>query len=413
MPPRQLAPGGSLKDSPYNVPLCPTGAPSFSNCERVDKNGCAWGTWTCLKPAYAFTTINGQKIPLDLREIECLKAQNRIREQAIQQGLNYERIGTNVCTPPRVWKPKKSGIGGLFDSIVEGLTSGNLLRTFSTLGGLLFPTLSLAVLQPKSFTEQLVLAAGESIGVKRQFTELAIAAGEVVLTGSSKSWVDDFLRGVAPKGVTMGFWDDITSGIGSFFSGLKATDVLSVAAPVVQSLTARPMMVAQAPMMRPAQAFVPQFSSLQYGVPNLNVGSYGVNGGVMNGMARPMNVSLISGAMTIIGPILAKIAETVGRNMTLQRALSLARTLGRQLNSPALAATAMGITLAELAMLITAGTQRKRRRMNPANSKALRRAARRIESFHKLCARTDMLRSRGRRRSSATCGTCRKRPCRC
>jgi len=42
------------------------------------------------------------------------------------------------------------------------------------------------------------------------------------------------------------------------------------------------------------------------------------------------------------------------------------------------------------------------RRMNPANSKALRRAARRIESFHRLCRHTDMLQTR-RRRSKAKC----------
>lgn len=39
------------------------------------------------------------------------------------------------------------------------------------------------------------------------------------------------------------------------------------------------------------------------------------------------------------------------------------------------------------------------RRMNVGNVKALRRSMRRVEGFHKLCSRADMLRSRGRRRA--------------
>ena len=35
---------------------------------------------------------------------------------------------------------------------------------------------------------------------------------------------------------------------------------------------------------------------------------------------------------------------------------------------------------------------KRHRRMNPANSKALRRASRRIRSFHRLCTQTDLLR---------------------
>jgi len=38
------------------------------------------------------------------------------------------------------------------------------------------------------------------------------------------------------------------------------------------------------------------------------------------------------------------------------------------------------------------------RRMNVGNVKALRRGMRRIEGFHKLCQRADMLRTRGRRK---------------
>lgn len=53
---------------------------------------------------------------------------------------------------------------------------------------------------------------------------------------------------------------------------------------------------------------------------------------------------------------------------------------------------------------------RKRRRMNPANAKALRRAARRIKSFHRLCGHADLIKTR---RRGSSCGTCKRSPCRC
>lgn len=53
------------------------------------------------------------------------------------------------------------------------------------------------------------------------------------------------------------------------------------------------------------------------------------------------------------------------------------------------------LTAAAVNELAVAGPGR--RRMNPSNSRALRRAARRIESFHRLCRHTDILASRGRR----------------
>lgn len=68
------------------------------------------------------------------------------------------------------------------------------------------------------------------------------------------------------------------------------------------------------------------------------------------------------------------------------------------------------LSAASIAELIMAGPGR--RTMNAANPKALRRAARRIKSFHKLCGTADLIRTRTRRTSSR-CGTCRKSPCRC
>lgn len=125
--------------------------------------------------------------------------------------------------------------------------------------------------------------------------------------------------------------------------------------------------------------------------------------------------SVAAGAIArVTAPILTKIAVKLGLRArpSLNRAMELVRKAAKILTSPEAVATALGITVAELATLITSSSARRRRRMNPANSKALRRAARRIKSFHKLCTHTDVLRGRGRSRS-ARCGSCRKSPCRC
>lgn len=62
-------------------------------------------------------------------------------------------------------------------------------------------------------------------------------------------------------------------------------------------------------------------------------------------------------------------------------------------------------------------TTHKTRRMNPANTKALRRSLRRLKSFDKLSGRvsSQLARAGGgrRRRSSGRCGTCKRSPCSC
>lgn len=111
-------------------------------------------------------------------------------------------------------------------------------------------------------------------------------------------------------------------------------------------------------------------------------------------------------ATRAVGGILIKIATKLGRStMSIRQALRIAKRLGRFLE-PAAVATAMGITLAELGELILAGAQLPRRRMNPGNAKALRRAHRRVEAFHRLCMVNDRLRGgrRGGGRRKAACG---------
>jgi len=100
----------------------------------------------------------------------------------------------------------------------------------------------------------------------------------------------------------------------------------------------------------------------------------------------------------------------------LKRALSGVASLARRTPAGTMVNLLIGLGLAagEAYLLTVWHSQRKKgRRMNPANSKALRRAARRIRSFHKLCTHTDLLRTRSRSAGRSRCGTCRKSPCRC
>lgn len=130
----------------------------------------------------------------------------------------------------------------------------------------------------------------------------------------------------------------------------------------------------------------------------------------------PAGAAALTRLGAITAPILAKMAVKLGLRArpSLNRAMEIVRKTAKLLTSPEATAAALGVTVAELAQLITAHGARRHRRMNPANSKALRRAARRIKSFHKLCTHTDVLRGRGRKSSrGASCGTCKKSPCRC
>lgn len=93
---------------------------------------------------------------------------------------------------------------------------------------------------------------------------------------------------------------------------------------------------------------------------------------------------------------------------TLKRALGSIASLARRTPAGTIVGllAGLGLTAMEANLLTAWHAQRRRhRRMNPANSKALRRAARRIKSFHKLCQVTDLLKSRGgsRRKCKPTC----------
>lgn len=115
--------------------------------------------------------------------------------------------------------------------------------------------------------------------------------------------------------------------------------------------------------------------------------------------ARAQPVAVFGGTLMIrlVAPILIKMASTLGRtSLTLRGAVKIIRRMSKFLGPLAIAG-AIGISAGELGNLLLASSQMPRRRMNPGNTHALRRAARRIESFHRLCVRTDQLRSPRRR----------------
>jgi hypothetical protein len=100
---------------------------------------------------------------------------------------------------------------------------------------------------------------------------------------------------------------------------------------------------------------------------------------------------------------------------TLKTALGSIVSLARRTPAGSVIGLLAGIGLSQLEsnLLVAWHAQRRRhRRMNPANAKALRRAGRRIKSFHKLCGSMDLIKPR-RTAVGGKCTKCRKRSCSC
>jgi len=111
-------------------------------------------------------------------------------------------------------------------------------------------------------------------------------------------------------------------------------------------------------------------------------------------------------------------ATTGSFSSALKRALGSIASLARRVPSGTMVSilAGLGLSAMEAYMLAAWYSQKKKvRRMNPANSRALRRAARRIKGFHKLCQHTDLIKTHRRSAPSfgRKCGTCRKSPCGC
>lgn len=168
-----------------------------------------------------------------------------------------------------------------------------------------------------------------------------------------------------------------------------------------------------------ASGFVPQPVSRPVSYPSSG-------GGQVYTVANKQNTAVATQGMTkeifdAASKLLARLGIPVKSAATfipaVKRALSSIAALARRTPAGSIVnlLIGLGLTAMEANTLIAWQAQRrKRRRMNPANSKALRRAARRIKSFHKLCQHTDLIKTH--RRSPAfgrKCGTCRKSPCSC
>ena len=211
-----------------------------------------------------------------------------------------------------------------------------------------------------------------------------------------------------------GIFSNVSSAIGGIDSGnyLQALQGgLGVAGNIFSAAAPAPQPVSFAPVYQPPpQVYqTPPIAPVPVSQ-NQNAYISNVSSSPGTGIASTMAGIVSKSGLQIL---LAKVAAQLGRRgITLSRVVGIIRA-GLRYLSPAAVAVSLGLEVAELAILLSANNARKRRRMNPANSRALRRAARRIKSFHRLCTHTDVLKGRGRRYAGSRCGTCRKSPCRC
>jgi hypothetical protein len=130
------------------------------------------------------------------------------------------------------------------------------------------------------------------------------------------------------------------------------------------------------------------------------------------GSAMPVIAGVARWAMSF--PNLWQAIQQIRANyripMTVDKLWSLAKSAGPQVLVGIIGAAA-------LQELFVYHSTHKRRRMNVANTKALRRSVRRLKGFdrlsHRVSAQLSRVGGRSRRRSSSRCGTCRKNPCAC
>jgi hypothetical protein len=105
-------------------------------------------------------------------------------------------------------------------------------------------------------------------------------------------------------------------------------------------------------------------------------------------------------------------ARASGRAVTLQSLLSLLRRFG-----PTALTGILGAELVADLVTLSATRAGRRRRMNPANVRALRRSVRRLQSFDRLASRVSSqlgrVASHRRARRAGRCRACRSNPCRC
>lgn len=212
---------------------------------------------------------------------------------------------------------------------------------------------------------------------------LLVPGSAAALLQTAHSTYNRSQRGDA-LGINLG---GILSNAGSILGGFDNSYLQTLG--TVSSLTSNFFQQAPQPAMISAPIYQPSYPQPIYQPQATPVG---------------LPIAVAAGAVAArVAPLLTKIAVKLGLRAkpTLNRAIEIVKKAGKLLQSPEAVAVALGLTSAELATLIVSSQARRRRRMNPANSKALRRAARRIKSFHRLCVHTDVLKGRSRRSKKA------------
>jgi hypothetical protein len=249
----------------------------------------------------------------------------------------------------------------------------------SVLGGLVAGPVGFLAPSASAFTS----AAGRAAEVDPGIVQ-GVKVGASLVAGNAEA-IGDFAMN--------GFFDGFSEAFTDFdFSGFTQSLVTEVGLPVLRNeLIGSPS--------TPSAAF-----------PAINVGASA--GRAMQSLGTAITgtaaLGLVGGGMLVakqaVQAILQKIAinKFLSRVPSLDAIVSVAKKALPFIGQAAVAA-GLAITVEELSTLLLAHATKKRRRMNPGNVKALRRSMRRVESFHKLCGKADMLRSRGRRRPTKGC----------
>jgi hypothetical protein len=194
------------------------------------------------------------------------------------------------------------------------------------------------------------------------------------------------LTGAAKMGINLG---GLLGNIGNILGSTNATGNqyvggLSTALQISGSLVNSARPAAKAPAMRPMTP-----AARPAAVAAVAVSARGITREIFNAGSKVLSRLGISYS-----------ASSSGFSSALRRSLGSIASLARRTPAGTIVniLLGLGLTALEANMLTAWYAQRKKgRRMNPANSRALRRAARRIKAFHRLCVHTDVIKSRHRR----------------
>jgi hypothetical protein len=117
------------------------------------------------------------------------------------------------------------------------------------------------------------------------------------------------------------------------------------------------------------------------------------------GAGKGIPADVANAGMALLNKLGIRVSSANAFIPTLTRALGSIASFARRTPAGSIVSVLVGMGIALNAantMVAWYSTKRKRRRMNPANAHALRRAARRIKSFHKLCQHTDLIKTHRR-----------------